>query len=288
LIINGKEIEVEKLHEKVWVFKNALSNSNEMLEYYLSNYEDKSVPWYTFGFHILIPTSRGYFESFPSKDDWQKFMDENFSDKEIGITNNEYVKDLFKVFHESSVQYFGSVKVDYDNWCWDSVDIAYYKDGMGVNDFQGMNYHTDFQEERREDPGLKFGTTCLFYLNDDYEDGGVNIIELSDDKEDLLSHVYYKPNAGDLIMFPSGHPFYHSPMIAKGGSKALIRAYWRYEYPGSEAWHSEKAQHSEEEWTEILRERHKEGSYNQGRSLNKWNEKIIENGWNKNLIKKEV
>jgi hypothetical protein len=64
-------------------------------------------------------------------------------------------------------------------------------------------------------------------------------------------------------------------MIAKNGSKALIRAYWRYSYSGSDAWHAEKNLHTEEEWKEILRERHKEGSYNQGRSLNKWNEIII-------------
>jgi hypothetical protein len=275
LIINGNEVEVLKLHDKVWVFKNALNNSKEMLNYYLTNYEDKAIPWYEFGFHILIPTSGKCFESFPGKDDWQTFTDENFSDKGDKVSNNQYVKDLFKVFHESSEQYFGSVKVNYDNWCWDSVDIAYYKDGMGVNEAQGMNYHTDFQEERKEDPGLKFGTTCLFYLNDDYDEGGINLIELSDDKETLINHIFYKPGSGDLIMFPSGHPFYHSPMIAKNGSKALIRSYWRYSYPGSDAWHAEKNLHTEEEWKEILRERHKEGSYNQGRSLNKWNEVII-------------
>lgn len=275
MIINGNEVEVLKLHDKVWVFKNALNNSKEMLNYYLTNYEDRAIPWYEFGFHILIPTSGRCFESFPGKDDWQTFTDENFSDKEDKVSNNQYVKDLFKVFHESSEQYFGSVKVNYDNWCWDSVDIAYYKDGMGVNEAQGMNYHTDFQEERKEDPGLKFGTTCLFYLNDDYDEGGINLIELSDDKETLINHIFYKPGAGDLIMFPSGHPFYHSPMIAKNGSKALIRAYWRYQYPGSEAWHAEKNQNTEEDWKEILRERHKEGSLNQGRSLNKWNEMII-------------
>ena len=275
LIINGNEVEILKLHDKVWVFKNALKSSKEMLDYYLTNHEDRSIPWYEFGFHILIPTSGKCFQSFPSKDEWQTFTDENFSDKEDPVSNNKYVKDLFKVFHESSEQYFGSVQVSYDNWCWDSVDIAYYKDGMGVNEAQGMNYHTDFQEERREDPGLKFGTTCLFYLNDDYDEGGINLIELSDDKETLINHIFYKPEAGDLIMFPSGHPFYHSPMIAKNGSKALIRAYWRYEYPGSEAWHAEKNQNTEEAWKEILRERHKEGSLKQGRSLNKWNEMII-------------
>jgi hypothetical protein len=275
LIINGNEVEVEKLHEKVWVFKNALKDSKEMLDYYLTNHSDKSIPWYEFGFHILIPTSGKCFSSFPTREEWKDFADKNFSDRDDLVSNNKYIKDLFSVFHESSEEYFKLVNVDYDNWCWDSVDIAYYKDGMGVNEAQGMNYHTDFQEERREDPGLKFGTTCLFYLNDDYDNGGINIIELSDDKETLINQIFYKPSAGDLVMFPSGHPFYHSPLIANNGSKALVRAYWRYEYPGSASWHEEKSQHTEEEWKEILRERHKEGSFQQGRSLNKWNQMHI-------------
>lgn len=272
MIINGNEVEVEKLHEKIWVFKNVFKSSKDMLNFYLTNHSDKSIPWYEFGFHILIPTRARCFESFPTEEEWESFSKSHFDERDDDISNNQYVSELFKVFHESSKNYFDSVKVDYDNFCWDSVDIAYYKDGMGVNTAQGMNYHTDFQEERREDPGLKFGTTCLFYLNDDYDDGGINLIELSDDKETLISQVFYKPGAGDLVMFPSGHPFYHSPMIAKNGSKALIRAYWRYEYPGSEAWHLEKAQYTDEEWKDILRERHKEKSLNQGRSLNKWNE----------------
>lgn len=272
MIINGNEVEVEKLHEKVWVFKNVFKSSKEMLDFYLTNHSDKSIPWYEFGFHILIPTRAKCFESFPTEYEWSVFSSDHFAERDDDISNNKYVSELFKVFHESSKNYFDSVKVDYDNFCWDSVDIAYYKDGMGVNSAQGMNYHTDFQEERRKDPGLKFGTTCLFYLNDDYDDGGINLIELSDDKETLINHIFYKPGAGDLVMFPSGHPFYHSPMIAKNGSKALIRAYWRYEYPGSEDWHIEKSQHTEEEWKDILRERHKEVSFAQGRSLNKWNE----------------
>jgi hypothetical protein len=53
-----------------------------MLEYYLTNHEDQSTPWYTFGFHIAIPTTRGFFESFPSKDEWKTFSDENFNDKD--------------------------------------------------------------------------------------------------------------------------------------------------------------------------------------------------------------
>lgn len=270
MIINGNEVEVEKLHDKVWVFKNAFKGSVDMIDYYLQNHVHTATEWYEFGHHMVIPLSGHTWDSFPTKEEW----DENHESghfKEETISRNIYVKEMLDVFHDASKEYFNSVDVDYPNWKFDSADIAYYKDGIGTNDFQGMSYHTDFQEERREDPGLKFGTTVLFYLNDNYDGGEINIIELSDDKEDLISRIEYKPGAGDVVVFPSGHPFYHSPMIASNGIKYLIRTYWKYEYPGSDAWNLEKSQYSEEEWKEILRERHKKGSYDQGQSLSKWN-----------------
>jgi len=270
LIINGNEIEVEKLHDKVWVFKNAFKGSVDMINYYLENHVHTQTDWYEFGHHMVIPLNGHTWESFPSKEEWQANSDHGRETRQ-SVSSNIYVDEMLKVFYDASKSYFDSVSVDYPNYKFDSADIAYYKDSVGVNNYQGMSYHTDFQEERREDPGLKFGTTCLFYLNDDYDGGEINIIELTDDKQECITRIEYKPGAGDLVVFPSGHPFYHSPMIASNGIKYLIRTYWKYEYEGSEAWHAEKAQYSEDEWKDILRERHKEKSLMQGRSLGKWN-----------------
>ena len=270
MIINGNEIEVEKLHDKVWVFKNAFKGSVDMIDYYLKNHIHTETEWYEFGYHMVIPLSGHTWDSFPTKEQWEINSDRGRENR-TSVSTNIYVDEMLKVFYDASKAYFDSVTVNYPNFKFDSADIAYYKDGVGSNNYQGMSYHTDFQEERREDPGLKFGTTALFYLNDNYDGGEINIIELSDDKEDLISRIEYKPGAGDLVVFPSGHPFYHSPMIARNGIKYLIRTYWKYEYEGSDAWHLEKSQHTEDEWKQILRERHKEKSYIQGHSLQKWN-----------------
>lgn len=270
MIINGNEVEVLKLHEKIWVFKNAFKGSVDMIDYYLKNHVHTQTEWYEFGHHMIIPLNGHTWDSFPTKEQWQINSD-NGKEHRASVSTNIYVDEMLKVFYDSSQAYFDAVSVNYPNFKFDSADIAYYKDGVGTNDYQGMCYHTDFQEERREDPGLKFGTTALFYLNDNYDGGEISIIELSDNKEDLISRIEYKPGAGDLVVFPSGHPFYHSPMIARNGIKYLIRTYWKYEYEGSEAWHLEKSQHTEDEWKEVLRQRHKEGSMKQGKSLEKWN-----------------
>jgi hypothetical protein len=273
LIINGNEIEVEKLHDKVWVFKNAFKGSVDMIDYYLQNFVHTATEWYEFGHHMIIPLNGHTWDSFPTQEEWDvTHKNGEYKENDSTVSRNIYVKELLQVFYDASKSYYDSVDVDYPNFKFDSADIAYYKDGYGTNNYQGMSYHTDFQAERKEDPGLKFGTTFLFYLNDDYDGGEINIIKLTDDKEELVSRIEYKPGAGDLVVFPSGHPFYHSPMIARNGTKYLIRTYWKYEYEGSDAWHQEKSQHSEDEWKEILRQRHKEASIMHGRSLNKWNQ----------------
>ena len=277
MLINGNEIVLEKLHEKIWVFKNAFKSGPEMINFYKENFPAEDwIDWYAFGSHILIPTGSREFSSFPTRDDWEDFVKFNFDkvdDINLKVTN-KYVYEMLQVFYDATKLDVEALNINYPNWVWDSLDIANYHDSFGVNEFQGMSYHTDFQEERREDPGLKFGTTCLFYLNDDYEGGGIHFIELSDDKENLISEVEYKPGAGDLVIFPSGHPFYHSSLISKNGKKHLTRTYWRYDDPGSDKWHEDKKNHSEEEWKDILRERHSSKSRSQGESLNKWNMKL--------------
>ena len=148
------------------------------------------------------------------------------------LDNSKYIfNEIFEGFKNVCLDYAEKVNEDAKVILMTDTAIKRYETGT----FMGSHF-----DQQEGDQRLKY--SLVMYLNDDYEEGGINIIEISDDKEDLINHMYYKPNAGDLIMFPSGHPFYHSPMVAKGGSKALIRAYWRYDYPGSEAWHSEKAQ----------------------------------------------
>lgn len=259
--------EINKLHEKVWVFKNAFSMGEGMINHYQSNFPDDWIPWYEFGSHILIPTPGKRYESFPTQEQWNSLILDINDPK----AKNIYVQELMQKFYDCTKQYCEGLNVDLGNWCWQSVDIACYKDGFGVNDKQGMNYHTDFQEERKDEPGFKFGITALFYLNDNYEDGGLRFIVLNDDRSEVLEKFRYKPSAGDILIFPSRHPFYHSSDIAKNGIKHLVRAYWRYEFDGTEEFLNERSSYNPEDWEVMLKERQKSKSFEVGQLLNKWN-----------------
>jgi hypothetical protein len=262
--------EIEKLHEKVWVFKNAFSMGNDMIKYYQNNFPDDWIGWYGFGSHILIPLPGRRYESFPTQEEWDLLI----NDVEDEKAYNVYVKELMQNFYDATKKYCEELNVDLGNWCWQSIDIACYKDGFGVNEKQGMNYHTDFQEERKDEPGYKFGITSLFYLNDDYDGGGIRFIILNDDRTELLESFSYKPSAGDILVFPSRHPFYHSSDIAKNGIKHLVRTYWRYEFDGTQEFLEERSKYSEEDWEPILKERQKSKSLEVGQILNRWNDEV--------------
>ena len=60
--------------------------------------------------------------------------------------------------------------------------------------------------------------TTMIYLNDDYEFGEIKFY--NKDK----GFVYYKPEAGDVIIFPSFYPFYHNPNMPIGKNRYAIRS----------------------------------------------------------------
>jgi hypothetical protein len=66
-------IEVEVLHPKIWVFKNILTQSDDLINYlrgeeFLDQWQD----WYTFGEKVFLPIGGGRFKDFPSEVDWDE------------------------------------------------------------------------------------------------------------------------------------------------------------------------------------------------------------------------
>jgi hypothetical protein len=93
-----------------------------------------------------------------------------------------------------------------------------------------MNYHTDYRQERFLIPEIKFHTTAVFYLNDNYIGGEISFIEL-DDEQNILWSYDYKPKAGDVVVFSSNEPIYHGVNTIESGEKYMIRTYLRFNQP---------------------------------------------------------
>jgi hypothetical protein len=185
-------------------------------------------PWYTFG----------------RVTDVQRTPDE-FS--------HEYIRKQ-KYFHERVKQVREAVIADYcdkykvfdfintETWVQQSVNVAEYFDGASVPDPQihglnislkpkAMNYHTDFEIKKMCEDSDNFVLTCNVYWNDDYKGGEVVFF----DSDQLLP---YKPKQGEVLIFPSGSPFfpqdgqafYHCANSVFKGKKYFSRNYLQYKH----------------------------------------------------------
>ena len=143
-----------------------------------------------------------------------------------------------------------------------------------------MNYHTDYTEPLKGNPGKKEILTCTMYPNDDYEGGEIiyNIEKdlrppyfdrkerFSDDEPQIASGIVYKPSAGDVVVFPAGHPdyspggyYFHSVSKVTSGYKYFITIFASHMYEGDETFREGLEEYGPElwEWLELRRLRDK-------------------------------
>jgi hypothetical protein len=95
------------------------------------------------------------------------------------------------------------------------------------------------------------------YLNDDYRDGGLSF--LTGDKRT----IDYKPVAGDVLVFPSGHPdllsqegrYLHAVKRIRDVDKYLVRCFYQIPFDGTPEWHANQERFGAEEWAKMEKER---------------------------------
>jgi len=72
--------------------------------------------------------------------------------------------------------------------------------------------------------------------------------------------IKYKPEAGDLLVFPSGHPDYlteegtpylHGVMPSYNKNKFLARMYWQKYEKGSQEWYEKEKSFGKIEWSRM-------------------------------------
>jgi hypothetical protein len=103
-----------------------------------------------------------------------------------------------------------------------------------------LPFHTDFFQGDEFKPGLKAEYTVTMYLNEDYDGGeidfrifhgretemrvsGGEMIPTTEQEE--IPKVVYRPQAGDIIIFPSRVPFYHGVRRVSTGTKYFARMF---------------------------------------------------------------
>ena len=259
-----KNIEAIEIYPKILVYKNMfkdISKSYKILTDSISETEDRLfspwTQWSIFGDYInpIIP-------GFGDQRKYSNITDVETKTK-IEEDQKNFAIEMMENFHLVTEDYIKRYSVDIDldaksidengrevpTWRWVGGTIGKYH--ISNEDSQvGMRYHSDYQREKGYAPGYKFVITCTIYFNDDYEGGEVDF---------LMGNklVKYKPEAGDLLVFPSGHPDYlteegipylHGVMPSYKNHKFLSRMYWQKYEKGTDEWYAKEKEFGKEVW----------------------------------------
>lgn len=265
--MTNRSLEVVEIYPNILVYKNLfkdISKSYKILTDSLLETEDRLFTpwsqWSIFGKYMtpIIPgfdplDKFGNLKNIETKtqvqEDQKNFaleMIENFH-----LVTEDYIKrhGINVNLNETSLDEDGNT---IPTWVWTGGTVGYYHISTSDEEI-GMRYHSDYQREKSSGPGYQFVITCTIYFNDDYEGGEIDFAM----GEKL---VKYKPEAGDLLVFPSGHPEYlteegkpylHGVMPSYNKNKFLARMYWQKYQKGTEEWYAKEKEFGKEVWKQM-------------------------------------
>jgi hypothetical protein len=263
-------LESIEIYPHIIVYKNLfkdISKSCKILKDSLSETEDRLFsPWTQWSFfgEYLNPIIPNFFMSAMS-DKYGNLKDIKTSTK-IEENQKNFAIEMMDNFHLATEDYIKRYNINVDlnevsidesgnpvsTWKWTGGTIGKYHI---TNDDQevAMRYHSDYIREQGYAPDYKFVITCTIYFNDDYEGGEIDFA-----MGDKL--VKYKPEAGDILVFPSGHPDYlteegkpylHAVMPVQKNNKFLSRMYWQKYQKGTDEWYAKEKEFGKEVWANM-------------------------------------
>jgi len=261
----NNNLESIEIYPKIFVYKNLFKNIIDTYSQLKnSNGEEDGLfspwtQWSHFG-EYLNPTfanhphrlSVEYIEQIQTNTEKQEFQ-------------RLAILELFKNFHLVTEDYARRNGVDLDKektvlsndgtamqeWQMTGPSIARYR--TDIVDPIAMTYHSDYIREPIISPGYKFAITALVYFNDEYEGGEIDFIANGEAYK-------YKPEAGDFLVFPSGHPeilrdgdnvYLHGVMPPTGANKYLSRMYWMKYSVGDPEWFKKEEEFGKDVWAEM-------------------------------------
>lgn len=240
------EFNVEIPYPGIYIYRGAFPDPLGFIE----NSRDNKTwqKWYTFGERADIESGSGLWRAFPNSAEWKTAVLDRSTTPEFKMVNS--------LFYEVTKHYVESTGIEFPNWAYTPPALCKYEPKSAVTDDLVMHYHTDYQQEREEMPGYKFGITCTMYLNDDYEGGDISF-RIYDGE--VYDQIDIKPRQGDIVVFPSGKPYYHGVKIVHGQPKYFLRTFWYWDFEGTAEWHANSKKYGADAWAEIEKERWKEG-----------------------------
>lgn len=207
-------------------------------------------PWYTYGIKSIWGSPRELFDSSPQSKGYSILK------QAIGKAHFDYIekwKDAGTWTYDiPKWDIFEDENDNLDNMCLSSFEILQHR--LNTEKQYTINVHTDWHEQRLDEPGPKQILTYTIYINDDYEGGEIDFVD-----EENKHVMVYKPKRGDITVFPSGRPYWHGARAVTGGaSKIFIRSFGLYRSPGTKEWNDGLKSHGLAGWMRIENERVKQ------------------------------
>lgn len=176
------------LFDNIVVYKNAYTKSDELLALYHE------------------PTSAGLTE----KANW---LEPGVMFREVinqGSKNHSpAINELLEVIQTCKKDFISSNSIDFKEKRHEPLGIREYSEGTS------LTWHTDYMPDEDH---THWSMTINVYLNDDYEGGNILFkMHLPPNHAETEVLVDYKPSKGDLLIFPSGYPYYHRTSDVVGG-----------------------------------------------------------------------
>lgn len=253
-----KSFEIENIDTNISVFTGLIPNAKRMVEIFKQSEKDQSS---TFLFKDWRDWSR--FGSYV----WQigNYLDmtKDFSNESTYLEEQSLLNEINNAFSVATSTYLKNRGLEKgDDWIIMGPSISKYNhknvapeelENIGLE----MVYHTDYVTLEGHWPGNKFILTCTMYLNDDY-DGGDIVFRLPN-----KTFLNYKPKAGDVLVFPSGHPellsdegkYLHGVKAINKEDKYLVRCFYQKPYAGSKEWFEGEEKYGKDEWYRMEKER---------------------------------
>jgi predicted 2-oxoglutarate/Fe(II)-dependent dioxygenase YbiX len=276
--MTSANIEYYEFDKNIYVYKNLIKNPERLVELLKESELNPSSSfifsnwgkWAEFGTYMSpgsgVPL---HFHDVELEND-ERYLEEN--------AFNEQVLNAFKI---STKHFLNEHNIEIgEDWLTMGPSYCRYDQNVVVhkNDIAGdlsMTYHTDYQWMEFDSPMPKFALTCTMYLNDDYEGGDVVFKMMHDE-----GRMPYKPKAGDVMVFPSGHPkllsdndiYFHAVKEVTKNDKYFIRYFYLFPNKASQEWLELEKEHGLEKWKQIYEQtivpvRRREGLNDNNRKL---------------------
>ncbi len=242
----------EELYPKIMVFHNTITNLDIFQDALKqgSPYVKNWGKWYDLG-------SQTFFTEYPEVVTTGFPTEEQWADQWKDISNTA-ARESGNIFYACSKKYYETYQPEMPEWRAPAPYILSH-DSKLINGQLAMQYHTDFIISKTNVPGFKFWITALLYINDDYEGGEISFkifkdaTKMSSDAE--FDRFKYKPRAGDMLIIPSHHPYWHGVCKTTSNQKLFIRMFWGYNYAGSPEWLANEKLYTPEVWASMENKR---------------------------------